>query len=113
MAAAPRRSERPTLPDGKEVTIQSYLVGVVLASALTVIPFGLVAARALPPIQTCAVIAVAAIAQAAVHLRYFLHIDLKPSSQNRLVALVFAAVVLLILIGGTLGIMFGRYYRLT
>jgi heme/copper-type cytochrome/quinol oxidase subunit 4 len=39
------------------------LVGVVLALVLTVIPFGLVAARTLRPIQILAVIGVAAIAQ--------------------------------------------------
>jgi cytochrome o ubiquinol oxidase operon protein cyoD len=45
-------------------------------------------------------------------LRYFLRIDLKSSSQNRLAMLGFAAVVLLILVGGTLWIMFDRYYPL-
>jgi len=113
MAVAPRSSERPTLPCRKDVTIKSHLVGFVLALALTAIPFGLVAARALPPTQTFGVIGVAAIAQVVVHLRFFLHLGLKPSSQNKLVALCFAAVVLLILVGGTLWIMFDRYYRIT
>ncbi|ABE64183.1 cytochrome bo3 quinol oxidase subunit 4 [Nitrobacter hamburgensis X14] len=113
MAAAPRSSERPTLPRRADVTIKSYLIGVVLALALTAIPFGLVAAHTLPPIQTFVIIGVAAIAQVVVHLRYFLHLDFKPSSQNKLVALCFAAVVLLILVGGTLWIMFDRYYRMT
>jgi cytochrome o ubiquinol oxidase operon protein cyoD len=113
MAAAPRSSERPSLPCRKDITIRSYLIGVVLASALTAIPFGLVAARALSPIQTIVVIGVAAITQVIVHLRYFLHVDLKPSSQNKMAALGFAAVVLLVLVGGTLGIMLSRYYRMT
>jgi len=88
------------------------LVGVVLALVLTAVPFGLVAARTLRPIQTFVVIGVAAIAQVVVHLRYFLHLDLKPSSQNKLIALCFAAVVLLILVGGTLWIMFDLNYRM-
>lgn len=113
MAAAPPSSERPTLPDRKDATIKSHLVGFVLALVLTATPFGLVAARALPPIQTFVVIVVTAIAQVVVHLRYFLHVDLKPSSQNKMAALGFAAVVLLILVGGTLWIMFDRYYRMT
>ncbi len=96
----------------KDVTTKSCLVGTVLASVLTVIPFGLVAARSLPPTQTFVIIAVTAIAQVVIHLLYFLRIDLKSSSQNRLVMLGFAAVVLLILVGGTLWIMFDRYYRL-
>lgn len=85
--------------------MKSYLVGVVLASMLTVIPFGLVATRTLPPTQTLVVIALAAVAQVVVHLRYFLHLDLKSSSQDKLIALCFAAIVLFVLVGGTVWIM--------
>jgi cytochrome o ubiquinol oxidase operon protein cyoD len=85
--------------------MKSYLVGVVLASMLTAIPFGLVATRTLPPTQTLVVIAIAAVAQVVVHLRYFLHLDLKSSSQDKLIALCFTAIVLFILVGGTLWIM--------
>ncbi|GAB1714960.1 MAG: cytochrome bo3 quinol oxidase subunit 4 [Nitrobacter sp.] len=112
MAAAPRPPDRPASRHCKVVTIGSCLVGVVLASVLTAVPFGFVAARALPPKQTFAVIGVAAIAQVVVHLLYFLGLDLKPSSQNKLAALGFAAVVLIVLVGGTLWMMFGRYYRM-
>jgi cytochrome o ubiquinol oxidase operon protein cyoD len=86
--------------------MKSYLVGIVLASMLTAIPFGLVATRTLPPAQTLVVIGIAAVAQVVVHLRYFLHLDLKSSSQDKLIALCFAAIVLFILVGGTLWIMF-------
>ncbi|WP_438279266.1 cytochrome o ubiquinol oxidase subunit IV [Nitrobacter sp.] len=97
----------------KDVTTKSCLAGIALASVLTAIPFGLVTARALPPTQTFVIIAFTAIAQVVVYLRYFLRIDLKSSSQNKLAVLGFAAVVLLILVGGTLWVMFDRYYRLT
>jgi len=76
---------------------------------LTAIPFGLVAARTLRPIQIFVVIGVAAITQVVVH---FLHVALKPSPQNKLIALCFAGVVLLILVGGTLWIMFDLNYRM-
>jgi cytochrome o ubiquinol oxidase subunit IV len=110
MPAPPQWSSMPPSPHSGAVTIKSYLVGVVLALVLTAIPFGLVAARALRPIQIFVVIAVAAITQVAVHLRYFMHLDFKLSSQNKLIALCFAAVVLLILVGGTLWIMFALNY---
>ena len=113
MAAPPQSSEIPASPRGEKVTIKSYLVGFVLALVLTVIPFGLVAARTFQPTQILVIIGVAAIAQVIVYLRYFLHLELKASSQNKLIALCFAAVVLLILVGGTLGIMLDRYYRVT
>ena len=112
MAAPPQSSEIPASPRGEKVTIKSYLAGFVLALVLTAIPFGLVAARTFQPTQTLVVIGVAAIIQVIAHLRYFLHLELKPSSQNRRIALCFGAVVLLILVGGTLGIMFDRYYRI-
>ena len=88
--------------------MKSYLVGTVLASTLTAIPFGLVATRMLPPTQTLDVIGIAAVAQVVVHLRFFLHLDLKSSPQDKLIALCFAAIVLFILVGGTLWIMFDR-----
>ena len=112
MPAPPQLSEMPTSPHGGEVTIKPYLVGAVLALVLTAVPFGLVAARALRPMQVFVVVGAAAITQVVVHLRYFLHLDLKPASQNKLIALCFAAVVLLILVGGTLWIMFDRNYRM-
>ncbi|EAQ33977.1 Cytochrome C oxidase subunit IV [Nitrobacter sp. Nb-311A] len=88
--------------------LKSYLVGVLLASVLTAIPFGFVATRTLPPGQTLIVIGVAAVAQVVVHLRYFLRLDLKSRSQDKFIALCFAATVLFILVGGTLWIMFDR-----
>lgn len=111
MPASAQFSNMPASSQGREITIKPYLAGVVLAFVLTAIPFGLVATRTLRPIQTFVVIAVAAIAQVLVHLRYFMHLDLKPSSQNKLIALCFAAVVLLILFGGALWITFDLNYR--
>jgi cytochrome o ubiquinol oxidase subunit IV len=112
MPAPPQLSKLPTSPHGGEVTIKPYLVGVVLALVLTAIPFGLVAARTLRPIPIFVVIGAAAITQVIVHLRYFLHLNLKASSQNELIALCFAAVVLLILFGGALWIMFDLNYHM-
>jgi cytochrome o ubiquinol oxidase operon protein cyoD len=40
-----------------------------------------------------------------------LRLDLKPSSQNKLIALCFAAVVLFIMVGGSLWMMFDLNYR--
>ena len=102
----------PTSPHSREVTIAPYLVGIVLALVLTAIPFGLVAARALASPPAFAVIGAAAIVQVVVHLRYFLHLDLKPSSQDKLITLCFAFVMLFILVGGTLWIMFDLNYRM-
>ena len=45
-----------TASQPRDVTIKSYILGLVLALVLTAIPFGLVAARTLPPAPTFAVI---------------------------------------------------------
>ena len=112
MRAPPQLCKMPTSLHGGEVTIKPYLVGVVLALVLTAIPFGLVATHTLRPIQILVVVGAAAIAQVVVHLRYFLQLDLKPSSQNKRIALCFAAVVLLILVCGPLWIMLDLNYRI-
>jgi len=84
--------------------LQPYLTGFVLALVLTVIPFGLVAAGILPPFATLVIIAILAVVQVVVHLRYFLHIGQSTPREN-LLTLAFAALLIFIMIGGSLWIM--------
>jgi cytochrome o ubiquinol oxidase operon protein cyoD len=92
--------------------LKSYATGFVLAVILTVIPFGLVATHALEPAATLAAIAVLALVQVAVHLRFFLHLDLRTAPRENLLALGFAALVILIMIGGSLWIMLDLHTRM-
>jgi cytochrome o ubiquinol oxidase operon protein cyoD len=96
----------PPAPSSRPTAAKPYLIGFALALLLTLISFGLVASRALAPASTAASIAVAAAAQIIVHLRFFLHLDFKPKSQENLLALAFAAVVIFIMVGGSLWILF-------
>ena len=91
----------PPLP----APLQPYITGFVFALVLTGIPFGLVAANLLPGFTTLVVIAVLAVVQVVVHLRYFLHIDLESTPRGNLLALAFAAVLIFLTVGGTLWIM--------
>ena len=100
----------PALDPGR--ALRSYVVGFVLAVLLTAVPLGLVATRVLEPASTLAVIAVLGLVQIAVHLRYFLHLDLQPSSRSELLALAFAAILIFIMIGGSLWIMFDLHHRM-
>jgi cytochrome o ubiquinol oxidase operon protein cyoD len=84
---------------------QPYIAGFVFALILTGIPFGLVVAELLSPFATLVVIAILAVVQVGVHLRFFLHIDLKDTPRDNLLALAFAAVLIFIMVGGTLWIM--------
>ena len=91
---------------------RGYLTGFVLAVVLTVVPFALVATRALDVVRTLILIGLLALTQAIVHLHYFLHLDLRPSSRERLVALAFAAFIVFIMAGGTFWIMADLNYRM-
>jgi cytochrome o ubiquinol oxidase operon protein cyoD len=85
---------------------KSYLTGFMLALVLTVIPFGLVASGA-PLSRTLVevIIALAAGAQTLVHLYYFLHMNASAGARWNLLAVLFTALILVILAGGTLWIM--------
>jgi cytochrome o ubiquinol oxidase operon protein cyoD len=84
---------------------RTILTGLGLALLLTAIPFGLVALQALPRTPMLIVIAIFAMIQILVHLRYFLHLDLRSSPPENLLAIAFAAVLIFIMIGGSLWIM--------
>jgi len=95
------------MPDAR-----SYLTGLALALILTVIPFALVYFKPLPSGMTLALIAVLAIIQILVHLRCFLHLDLTSTPRENLLAFSFAAVLIFIMVGGSLWIMFDLHHRM-
>jgi cytochrome o ubiquinol oxidase operon protein cyoD len=95
-----------------ERSITPYLIGLGLAVVLTVIPFGLVAVGALPRFTTLIIIAVFAVIQILVHLRFFLHIGFTTTPRENLVALAFAALLICIMLGGSFWIMFDLYRRM-
>jgi cytochrome o ubiquinol oxidase operon protein cyoD len=92
---------------------RSYLTGLVLALILTAIPFALVATSALSKSSTLIVIGIAAVIQILVHLRYFLHLDLKSTPSENLAAIVFAAILIFIMVGGSFWIMFDLNNRMS
>lgn len=100
-----------TIPDDRH-GLRFYLTGLVLALILTVIPFGLVAMGTLEKMPTLIIIAVAAIVQVLVHLRYFLHLDLTTTPRETVLAIAFAAVLIFIMVGGSLWIMFDLHNRM-
>ena len=99
-----------TSDDGR--SLRSYLTGFVLALILTVIPFGLVALGALPRMPTLIIIAVLAVIQVLVHLRYFLDLNLSSTPRENLFAIAFATILIVIMVGGSLWIMFDLHHRM-
>ncbi len=92
-------------------SLKNYLIGFVLAVILTIIPFGLVAAGWLPRETTFVIIAIAAVVQVLVHLRYFLNMTISETPRENILALAFAGVLIFILAGGTIWIMFNLDFR--
>ena len=97
---------------GRMSHARSYLTGLVLALALTAIPFSVVYFKLLAGSAVLLVIAAAAIIQIVVHLKYFLHLNLTDTPRENLLALSFAAVLIFIMVGGSLWIMFDLHHRM-
>lgn len=87
-------------------TRRSYLVGFLIAAVMTAVPFWLVMSGALPTTATAIIVVLLAVAQIVVHTIYFLHVNTRSEGGWTLVALVFTAIMILIVICGSLWIMF-------
>lgn len=99
-------------PSQSMPTRSTYLTGLALAVLLTAIPFALVAFDLLSPVPALVAIAIAAIIQILVHLRYFLHLTVTFTPRDNLVALAFATFLILVMVGGSLWIMFDLHERM-
>jgi cytochrome o ubiquinol oxidase operon protein cyoD len=84
----------------------SYVVGFVLSLLLTGAAYFLAVYAQFPPLPTTtALILLLACIQFAVQIRFFLHIDFKPSSRTRLITLGLAMIIVGILVSGSVWIM--------
>jgi cytochrome o ubiquinol oxidase subunit IV len=85
--------------------IARYVIGFVLASALTAASFYVVNTSLIwgPGIPVALI--VLAIAQIGVHLVFFLHITTAPDNTNNVLALAFGVLIVALVIGGSLWIM--------
>lgn len=89
---------------------KSYVIGFALAIVLTAIPFALVMSHSAA--GTPLIIAGFALAQIVVHVLYFLHVDRSKEQRWNLLALVFTAIVVCIILGGSVWIMHELYVNM-
>jgi cytochrome o ubiquinol oxidase subunit IV len=89
---------------------KTYITGFLLAIALTIVPFGLVMTHS--SVGTPLIITVFALAQIGVHIVYFLHVNRSEEQRWNLTALVFTAIVVCIILGGSLWIMHNLYINM-
>ena len=96
----------------REAGLATYLVGLVLALILTAIPFAVVVTGALERTQALLVIAATAALQVLVHLRCFLHLSWTATPRANVVAIAFAAILIVLVVGGSYWIMLDLDYRM-
>jgi cytochrome o ubiquinol oxidase subunit IV len=107
MSAHPEHdNHHPADEGGYHATVKGYVIGFVLSVILTAIPFWLVMAKVLPPGATAFVILGFAAVQIVVHMVYFLHMNAKVESGWSLLALIFTAALVLIMLSGSIWVMY-------
>lgn len=88
-------------------TFRGYMTGFVLAVVLTAIPFWLVMGDVLDNhILTIAIIVALGAVQIGVHMLFFLHVDAQGEQGWTLLSLLFTGMLIVILLVGSLWIMF-------
>jgi cytochrome o ubiquinol oxidase operon protein cyoD len=93
--------------DGVRVAhdIRGYVVGLVLATGLTAASFYVAASHLIWAPAIPVALIVLAIAQMGIHLVFFLHISSGPDSTNNILALAFGALIVALVLIGSLWIM--------
>jgi cytochrome o ubiquinol oxidase operon protein cyoD len=92
--------------------LRGYQTGFILAAILTIIPFALVASGTFSTIATLWLIGVLALIQIAVHIRYFLHVDLSPERREELYLMLFSGALVTLMIAGMLWLLFNLHTRM-
>ena len=92
---------------GYHATVKGYLTGFFLSVVLTAIPFWLVMGKVLPTSGTTALVVLGfAMVQIVVHMVYFLHMNTRVESGWSMLALLFTAVLVLIMLSGSIWVMY-------
>ena len=82
-----------------------YIAGLLLAAILSGCAFATVYRPSLFGRQTFAIVCALGLAQAVVQFRFFLHVRLKGSARDDLLLLLFSALIIALMAGGTLVLM--------
>lgn len=91
--------------------LRAYVTGVVLALALTLVPFAIVHWDVLARPDVYYLIGAFALVQMVVHFRFFLHIGFHQRRED-LQLILFSTVLLILIVGGTIWIMLNLASRM-
>lgn len=98
--------------DGKRSDIRSYAIGYCLALALTGVAFAAVHWPSFASTTTLAIVLGLALAQMVVHFRFFLHIGFRKSARDDLQLILFSTLIVILMVSGTLIILFNLRARM-
>ena len=88
-------------------SLRSYMTGFVLSVILTAIPFAVVMGGGFENrLLTAAVVVGLAVVQILVHMVYFLHMNTRSDEGWTMMALIFTVVILVIVLAGSLWVMY-------
>lgn len=86
---------------------REYVIGFLLSVVLTAIPFALVMTDAFADTRiTAGIVMICAIVQIVVHMIYFLHMNTKSENGWTLMALIFTVILVVIVLAGSLWVMY-------
>jgi cytochrome o ubiquinol oxidase operon protein cyoD len=86
-------------------SIRTYVIGLLLATALTAASFYVVGTNLIWAPGIPIALAVLAAAQMGVHLVFFLHITTAPDNTNNVLALAFGVLIVALVVAGSIWIM--------
>jgi cytochrome o ubiquinol oxidase subunit IV len=98
--------------DTKRDEIRSYAIGYGLALALTAAAFAAVRWPVFVPTTTLSVVFGLALVQMVVHFRFFLHISFQKSARDDLQLILFSTLIVILMVSGTLVILFNLRERM-
>jgi cytochrome o ubiquinol oxidase operon protein cyoD len=93
-------------------SFMSYASGFLLSLALTAVAFWLVMNGTFPRRTVLFGIVAAAVMQILVHLHYFLHLDTSSEARWNVLAILFALLIMILFVGGSIWIMINLSYRM-
>lgn len=109
----PRETDQAPEPsNSKGEEIRSYVVGYGLALALTGAAFAIVHWPSFTSAATLAIVLGLALVQMGVHFRFFLHISLRKSARDDLQLILFSTLIVILMVSGTLVILFNLRARM-
>lgn len=110
------KTERDPLPESEAENpkreFHEYCIGGALALLLTCLAFALAASQWLDTTPRLITLSGLAVAQILVQFRYFLHIDLRRSHRDELQLILFTGLILLLMVGGTIWILWNLHSRM-